>query len=262
LRSRGIEAASFPCDITVEDQLDRLLARVIAHFGTLDILVNDAGLIKVSPLEDLQLRDFEEAMNLMFWAPVNLTLKALSHFQNQGSGSIVNIASLGGRVAIPHLLPYCCAKFALVGFSTGLSSELDSDRIHVLTVTPGLMRTGSYLHASFKGQREKEFSWFSVLGNIPGLTVPAAEAATSIRQALQRGDRVCTISLPAKLLIHSEALLPEATRSVMQMVNSYLLPVSSGAKSSVSGKNLNERFGPLFQALTSLGRTAARSFNQ
>lgn len=262
LQSRGIEAASFPCDITIEDQLDQLLAKVIAHFGAIDILVNDAGLIKVSPLEDLQHRDFEEAMNLMFWAPVNLTLKALPHFQTKGSGHIINITSLGGRVAVPHLLPYCCAKFALVGFSTGLSSELDSNRIHVLTVTPGLMRTGSYLHAEFKGSQEKEFSWFSVLGNIPGATVSAPEAARSIRVALQRREPVCTISLPAKLLIQSEALLPEVTRTVMQLVNTYLLPVPSGKKSSTPGKNLNERFGPLFQALTSLGRTAARSFNQ
>lgn len=262
LRARGVEAASFPCDITVEHELDQLLARVIAHFGTLDILVNDAGLIKVSPLEDLQHSDFEEAMNLMFWAPVNLTLKALPHFKRQGSGHIINIASVGGRVAVPHLLPYCCAKFALVGFSTGLSSELDSKRIHVLTVTPGLMRTGSYLHAGFKGPREKEFSWFSLLGNIPGFSVAAEEAARSIREALQSREQVCTISLPAKLLIQSEALLPEATRLMMQMVNTYVLPVATGNKSTGSGKNLNERFGPLFQALTSLGRTAARSLNQ
>ncbi len=262
LRSRGFDAAAFPCDITKEEELDQLVSKVIAHFGTIDILVNDAGIIKVSPFEDLHHNDFEEAMNLMFWAPVNLTLKVLSHFEKQGGGCIVNIASVGGRVAIPHLLPYCCAKFALVGFSTGLSAELDSRRIHVLTVTPGLMRTGSYLHAEFKGNREKEFSWFSLLGNIPGATVSASEAARSIREALQRREQVRTISLPAKLLIHSEALLPEATRAVMRMANKYLLPVAAGRKDSSSGKNLNARFGPLFQALTSLGRTAARSFNE
>jgi short-subunit dehydrogenase len=262
LRARGVDAASFPCDVTVDSELDQLLAKVIAHFGTVDVLVNDAGLIKVAPVGDMRHSDFEEAMKLMFWAPVNLTLKTLEHFQSKGSGSIVNIASVGGRVAIPHLLPYCCAKFALVGFSTGLSAELDASRFHVLTVTPGLMRTGSYLKAEFKGKKEQEFSWFSLLGNLPGLTVSAAEAARTITEALQRRQQECTVSLPAKLLIHSEALLPEATRSIMQLVNANLLPGASGSRSSTSGKNLNERFGPLFQALTSLGRSAARSFNQ
>lgn len=262
LRSRGVDAASFPCDVTVDTELDRMLARVIAHFGTIDVLVNDAGLIKVAPVEDLEHSDFDEAMNLMFWAPVNLTLKTLEHFRAVGSGHIVNISSVGGRVAIPHLLPYCCAKFAFAGFSTGLSAELDPERFYVLTVTPGLMRTGSYLHAEFKGPKTKEFSWFSVLGNVPGLTVPAAEAAQSIVDALQRRQPVCTVSLPAKILIQSEALLPDVTRTMMQLVNTYLLPVASASRSSASGKNLNERFGPLFQALTSLGRTAARSFNQ
>lgn len=262
LRSRGVEAASFPCDVTVDAELDQLLAKVITHFGGVDVLVNDAGLIKIAPIEDMQHSDFDEAMKLMFWAPVNLTLKTLEHFRSKGSGAIVNIASVGGRVAIPHLLPYCCAKFALVGFSTGLSAELDPSRFHVLTVTPGLMRTGSYLKAEFKGKKDQEFTWFSLLGNLPALTVPAAEAARSISEALQRRQQVCTVSLPAKVLIHSEALLPEATRGIMQMVNANLLPAASATKSSTTGKNLNERFGPLFQALTSLGRSAARSFNQ
>jgi short-subunit dehydrogenase len=262
LRTNGFDAAAFPCDITEESALDQLLAKVIAHFGHLDILVNDAGLIKVSPLADLQHADFEEAMNLMFWAPVNLTLKVLPYFQSHGGGHIVNITSVGGRVAVPHLLPYCCAKFALVGFSTGLSAELDSNHIHVLTVTPGLMRTGSYLQAQFKGDREKEFAWFSLLGNLPGITVSAQDAARSIRQALRRREHLCTISLPAKLLIYSETLLPEATRTLMQIVSTQFLPGAAGRTNSTAGKALKNRFGGLFQALTSLGRTAARSFNE
>lgn len=262
LRSNGFDAAAFPCDITNEGTLDQLLADVVAHFGQLDILVNDAGLIKISPLADLQHADFEEAMNLMFWAPVNLSLKVLPYFRRQGGGYIVNITSVGGRVAVPHLLPYCCAKFALVGFSTGLSAELDSNRIHVLTVVPGLMRTGSYLQAQFKGEREKEFVWFSLLGNLPGITVSAQYAARSVREALERREHLCTISLPAKLLVQSETLLPEATRTLMQIVSTQFLPSATGKADSASGKALNSRFGALFHALTSLGKAAARSFNE
>jgi short-subunit dehydrogenase len=163
LLSSGFRAAIFPCDITRQAELGSLVDQVLARFGRIDILVNDAGLIKVAPLDDVERADFDAAMDLMFWAPVNLTFAVLPHMKQQGAGHIINIASVGGRVSIPHLLPYSCAKFALVGSSTGLSAELDSDNIHVLTVVPGLMRTGSFLNAKFKGHSEDEFAWFTLL---------------------------------------------------------------------------------------------------
>jgi short-subunit dehydrogenase len=262
LRARSIQVETFPSDITDNAAIGTLIGRVLERFGRIDVLVNDAGMIKVAPLDKVEHHDFEEAMNLMFWAPVNLTLAVLPHMRRQGGGHIVNITSVGGRVAIPHLLPYCCAKFALVGFSTGISNELDPDHIHVLTVVPGLMRTGSYLNARFKGSAQNEFAWFSLLGNLPGMSVSAEQSAQEIREALQRRQLTCTISLAAKALIQSEALLPEATHALMEAANRILLPKAGQQTEDVKGKNLNSRFGTLFQTLTSLGRTAATSLNQ
>ncbi len=262
LASSGIEAEVFPCDLADSVNIPSLVDRVRSRFGRIDILVNDAGMIKVAPLESLEHSDFDEAMNLMFWAPVNLTLAVLPLMRQQGGGHIVNITSVGGRVAVPHLLPYSCAKFAFAGFSTGLSSELNPEKVHVLTVVPGLMRTGSYLNAKFKGAAAHEFAWFSILGNLPGISTSAEEAAHEIRAALQRRHLTCVISLPAKLLIHSEALLPEVTRSVMQLANELVLPGKNSNRSAASGKALSPAFGKLFQALTSLGRLAAGNFNQ
>lgn len=261
LRASGVDVAVFPVDIARPENIPVLISDVLAHFGAIDILVNDAGLIKVAPLENLTHTDFEEAMNLMFWAPVNLTLAVLPHMQQSGGGHIVNITSVGGRVSIPHLLPYCCAKFGLVGFSTGLASELDLEKVHVLTVVPGLMRTGSYLHATFKGAAEQEFAWFSLLANLPGVSIAVEDAAREIRQSLLRREATCTISFPAKVLIQSEALLPEATRNLMQQANRFILP-GPGGKGAATGRAINPRFGALFQTLTSLGRMAARSYNQ
>ena len=262
LGSKGIDAAIFPGDITKEGEIKSLVDRVIQRFGQIDILVNDAGLIKVSPFENLDHGDFDQAMKLMFWAPVDLTMAVLPLMKQNGGGHIINIASVGGRVAIPHLLPYSCAKFAMVGFSTGLSAELDPDKIHVLTVIPGLMRTGSYLNAQFKGGKKQEFAWFSLLANLPGFSIAASDAARSIRQALQARQLTCTISFPARLLIQSEALAPEATRMAMQFASRHLLPKSGSENTSTSGKTVNSKFGALFQALTSLGRTAATSLNE
>jgi short-subunit dehydrogenase len=262
LHTRGIEVSTFTSDIAKPEEVQSLVERVIARFGRIDILLNNAGLVKVSPLENLGHADFDEAMNLMFWGPVNLTFAVLPHMKQQGGGHIVNVTSVGGRVAIPHLLPYSCAKFAFVGFSTGLSSELDPDRLHVLTVVPGLLRTGSYLNAKFKGQSEKEFAWFGLLGNLPGFSVAADEAAREVRHALERRQLTCTISLPAKVLIHSEALLPEATRTVMQLASKFVVPASNNNSVASDGKPLNSKLGSVFQALTSLGRLAARGLNE
>jgi len=262
LEQMNIETAVFVCDLTKETEITSLVERVVEHFGRIDILVNNAGEIKVAPFEKVSHDDFEEAMNLMFWGPVNLTLAAIPHMRKQGGGHIVNITSVGGRVAIPHLLPYSCAKFAFVGFSTGLSSELDPNHLHVLTVVPGLMRTGSYLNAKFKGSANQEFGWFSILGNLPGLSVAARDAARSIRDALASRQLTCTISFPAKLLIQSEAILPEATRAAMQILNQVILPKASKTTRELTGKAANSRFGGLFQAVTLLGKDAAQAFNE
>ena len=260
LASKRIEAHGFPADVTQPAQVNSLVQEVISRFGALDILINDAGAITVGPFASFTQTDFEEAMNLMFWAPVNVTRAVLPYMQKMHSGQIINIGSLGGRVSIPHLLPYCCAKFALIGFSTGLTTELKRDGIRVLTVVPGLMRTGSYLNAEFKGTPKNEFAWFGLLGNLPGFSVAADYAAAQIREAVQRGDSNCTISLPAKALIALEALAPDVNRSLLEFATN-LLPDGQGTMRQ-SGKRLNPALGAVFQGLTSLGRMAAQRFNE
>lgn len=261
LASRNIEVAVFEADITKQADIDSTVQRVMQRFGRIDMLVNDAGKISVGPADSFTHADYDDAMNLMFWAAVNLTFAVLPHMKTQGHGHIVNITSVGGRVSIPHLLPYSCAKFALVGFSTGLSAELKAHDVDVLTVTPGLMRTGSYLNAEFKGSSRDEFTWFGLLGNLPGFSVAADYAAERIVQALEKRRHVCIISLPAKILIAAEALMPEATRELMAVTNRYLLP-GSASKEPHLGKYLNPTLNALFQGATTLGRTAASELNE
>ena len=261
LHREEIEAVSFPCDVTHESEIEPLVRQVIGRFGKLDILVNNAGEIQVGPLDSLEHSDFEHAMDLMFWAPVNLTFAVLPEMKRQGGGYIVNITSVGGRMSVPHLLPYSCAKFAFVGFSTGLSCELRGSGVGVLTAVPGLMRTGGHLHARFKGSAEDEFAWFSLLGNMPGMSVAASYAARCIRRALERKMHVCTISLPAKLLIAADTLLPNTMRTVMATTNRFPLP-RSGSKQEVTGHSLEPLFGRSFQAATTLGKQAADALNE
>jgi short-subunit dehydrogenase len=260
LHHEQIEASPFAADISAASEIPPLVNRVVSHLGRIDVLVNNAGEIRVGPYDAFTHADFEHAMNLMFWAAVNLTFEVLPHVR-QRAGQIVNITSVGGRVAVPHLLPYSCAKFALVGFSTGLSAELRPQGVHVLTVVPGLMRTGAHLHARFTGKARDEFAWFGVLGNLPGFSVAATYAARSIAKAMEKRRYVRTISMPAKILIACEALAPETTRSMLAGVNR-LLPNAHESHGMREGDALNSTFGKLFQTVTVLGRQAAHNLNQ
>lgn len=262
LLSQNIECATFPADISDPLQVVPLVDRVRDHYGRIDVLVNNAGEIRVAPFENFERADYEDAMNLMFWAAVNLTFAVLPGMKAQGGGHIVNITSIGGRISIPHLLPYSCAKFAFVGFSTGIGTELRAHGIRVLTAVPGLMRTGSYVKARFKGDANREFVWFGLLGNMPGFSVAAEYAARSVRYALEKRRRICTISLPARILNASAALAPETTHLGLELTNRFLLPGPNTSKDLCEGSALPANSNKIYRAFTMLGRRAASNFNE
>ncbi len=135
-------------DIRTRDDGERVIAEVLDRYGRVDVLINNAGIIQVGPIDHMKLSDYEDAMNTHFWGPLYTIMAALPHMRRQGGGRIVNISSIGGRIAVPHLVPYSASKFALAGLSDGLRAELARDNIVVTTVFPGLMRTGSPLNAS------------------------------------------------------------------------------------------------------------------
>lgn len=240
LAQRGGEAFTVSCDLLDRAQTDAALAQVVGHFGGIDVLINNAGIIEVGPLEHMQRADFERAMNLHFWAPFNLIRQAIPHFRRRGEGRIVNIASIGGKMAVPHLAPYCASKFALVGLSDALRAELARDRIHITTVTPGLMRTGSEGNAKFKGDHLAEHTWFSLSTALPFASIKAERAATQIISACRRGLPSLTIPLMARATILGSALFPNIAGSVLKVINTVLLPPPAGpdGDSSLSGSEL------------------------
>src|SRR5205085_12580634 len=125
----------------------------------------------------------------------------LPNMRKRRDGRIVNISSIGGKVSVPHLLPYCAGKFALVGYSEGLRAELSDDGIVVTTVCPWLMRTGSPRNATFNGHHKIEYAWFSIGGSLPLLTLSAECAARKILAACSRGDAEVVLDVPAWLAV-------------------------------------------------------------
>ena len=228
LERRGAKVLTISCDLLDRAKIGAAVQEVVAHFGGLDVVINNAGIIEVGPLEHMQREDFERAMNLHFWAPFDLIMQALPHFRRRGGGRIVNIASIGGRMAVPHLAPYCASKFALVGLSDALRAELARDRIHVTTVTPGLMRTGSQGNAKFKGDHLAEYTWFSLSTALPFASIQAERAAAQIITACRRGLPSLTIPLAARATILGNALFPNIAGSMLKVISAVLLPPPAG----------------------------------
>ncbi len=223
----GATVLAVPCDLTDHHQAKQLTERAIEHFGSIDVLVNNAGIIAVSPIEHVTMDDYHRVMDANFWSAVNLAYHVVPHMQQRGSGRIVNISSIGGKIGVPHLAAYCASKFAMVGWSRAIRAELMKDGIVVTTICPGLMRTGSPRHGEFKGQNALEYAWFKISDSLPVLSVSAEHAAADIIEATRRGDAEFIISAVAKLGVFVDQNFPDLSGEALALAGR-LLPKPGG----------------------------------
>ena len=230
LEKSGARVIAIPCDVRDQKQVDHAVAETIRHFGVIDVLINNAGVIQVGPYDQMELRDYEDAMATHAWGPLYTIMAVLPYMRRRGSGRIVNISSIGGKIGVPHLVPYTMSKFALSGLSQGLRSELARDGILVTAVYPGLMRTGSHINASFKGRNRSEFAWFSLSAGIPLLSIDARRAARQILRACRNGSAELTITPQARVASIANAAFPTLMTQALRAANS-LLP-EAGAECS------------------------------
>jgi NAD(P)-dependent dehydrogenase (short-subunit alcohol dehydrogenase family) len=248
------------CDVSVKADVQDFIHSVEERWGPVDVLINNAGIIQVGPIEAMTVKDFEEAMRTNYWGPLYAILAALPGMRARGEGRIVNIASFGGKVSFPHLLPYSASKFALVGLSEGMHSELRKDGIYVTTVCPGVMRTGGAVNAFFKGKHREEYRWFALLSGFPGFSINARRAARQIVEACRRGDSGVMPGLPAKVGARLQGLMPETGASVLQWVARWL-PEFGGI--GMDQRRGHESRTPLSHSpLTALSDRAAQRNNE
>ena len=263
LRETGAEVATVACDVTREESAGQLVDTARERYGRLDILINNAGIIRVGPVQSTSPADYEAAVATMAMAPVRLTLAALPVMRAQGHGRIVTITSIGGKLSVPHLLPYSMAKFAAVGFPEGLRAELGRGPVTVTTVVPGLMRTGSHVQAEFAGRREQEFTWFSLGASLPLVSMDAERAARQIVAGMAARRAEVFLTPVGQVAGRLAGLAPEVTAPVLHAVQKAVLPAPGGDSAAVPGRQLRPAMPALvFGALTSLGRAAAARFNQ
>ena len=260
----GVEVLTVVCDVSDRAQVERLISAATARFGQVDILVNNAGIITVGPIQNMTLDDFENSMDIIYWGGVYATLAVLPSMLERGAGRIVNIGSVGGKVSVPHLLPYSAAKFAAVGFSEGLRAELAGTGVTVTTIAPGLMRTGSPLNAFFAGRQEGEFAWFAAGDSLAFVSMDAERAARQIVAAARRGQAEKILSLPALLSSLFHGLFPGTTSNLLGLVNRLILPKSTSEGAALKrGMDVHEGMDSrLLDAILTWTTKAAERFNE
>ncbi|MGW3646910.1 SDR family NAD(P)-dependent oxidoreductase [Streptomyces sp. NPDC000878] len=130
-------------DLTDETQVRQALERVIDRFGTLHILVNNAGVYPSSPFEETTPEEWRRVMRVNLEAPFLVTQAVLPHLRAAGWGRIVNIASAAVLTAPPTMVPYVTSKMGLIGFTRALASALGPCGITVNAIAPSMVRTAT-----------------------------------------------------------------------------------------------------------------------
>ena len=233
------------CDVRRRADVRAAVAHILEQRTNVDVLINNAGVIQVGPLEHMEHEDFENTMATHFWGPLHMMLDLIPSMRRRGFGRIVNISSIGGRIAVPHLAPYSASKFALIGLSDAVRAELAPHGIRVTTVSPGLMRTGSPMNAQVKGRHEAEYAWFAIADSLPGFSLSAERAAEQILAACAHGEPELTIGFQARAAIMLNAVAP-AYLARLTALATRLLPGPGGPQGDrpKRGRESESRWAP------------------
>lgn len=261
LAADGVAATAYACDVADEAAVTAMVARIEDELGPIETSIHVAGTIQVGPIEAVTHDHFREAVDSMLWGPVNVGLAVLPRMRERRSGHIATVSSVGGMVSVPHLLPYCTAKFGAYGFSQGLRAATSGTGVSVTTITPWLMRTGSHQRATFFGDPAKEYAWFAPGASLPLVSVDGRVAARRIVEGTLEGRALVPVSPLTRVAAAVQGLLPGTTATVLGVAGR-LLPGGTSSE-TVEGHEARTRLGSrVVNALTVLGDRMARRTNE
>jgi len=141
VKKYGAQVRTAPLDVADEDAAKAAVQVAVEAFGRLDVVVNNAGYGDVAPFEQLSAERFKAVIDTNFYGVVNVTRAAIPIMRKQRSGCILQISSVGGRLAVPGSTPYHAAKWAVGGFTESLAQEVAPFGVRVCALEPGGMRT-------------------------------------------------------------------------------------------------------------------------
>ncbi|QDV34644.1 SDR family NAD(P)-dependent oxidoreductase [Tautonia plasticadhaerens] len=231
-RRRGADAFGMSCDASDPGQVGAFVARVLDRFGTIGVLVNNAGQCFVGPAAELQAEDVEYALRNIFWSQYHPTMAVLPHMRSRRFGRIVNVTSIGGKVPNPHQAAYNAGKFAATGWSGTLAAELAKDGIRVSTVTPPPLDDGAPLHVHFNGRAEEEFAWFARSLTSPWSATDTGRAARTVVSAAEHGDPERAVTPLSWLMQRAQGVAPNLMSHALAVVDRRLPPTGPPGRTS------------------------------
>lgn len=183
IENLGAAVLAIPTDVRDSEQVNTLVHKAIDRFGSIEVLINNAGRYISGPVEKFSLDDWHQTIDLNLWGYIHLIHAILPHFLERGQGTIVNVDSIGGKVATPYLVPYCTSKFAVTGLTESLHAELAPKGIHVCGIYPNLIKSGFLERAIFQGKDAQDAqARREQLEQI--LKVPMVEKPSDVAQAI------------------------------------------------------------------------------
>lgn len=156
VRSLGRDALAIPTDVRDPEQVNALVQKALEHFGSIDVLINNAGVYLLGSVEDCSLSDWHNIIDTNLWGYIHTIHALLPHFLERGTGTIVNVSSIGGKVPIPYQVPYTASKYAVTGLTESLEAELKPKGIQVCGVHPNFIKTDLMERAIFRGKDEQD----------------------------------------------------------------------------------------------------------
>src|SRR5215813_8224078 len=215
----GDHVRAVPLDVTDERAAQAAVQVAVDAFGCLDVVVNNAGYGDVAPFEQLSSERFKAVMDTNLYGVVNVTRAAIPIMRKQKSGCILQISSLGGRLAIPGSTGYHAAKWAVGGFTEALAQEMAPFGVKVCALEPGGMRTNWATRATEETPEllpDYEPSVGAIMKQLAPLW--GHENSDPVKVAKVILHLAASDNLPAHLLIGSDAVhfssQAEATRAI------------------------------------------------
>ena len=152
IKQKGVEALPITADTRDFGQVRSLVEKTQAHFGAIDVLINNAGIYCSGPTEAFSLEDWHTILDTNLWGYIHTIHAALPAMLERRSGTIINVSSIGGKVPVPYLVPYTTSKFAVTGLTEALHTELEPKGIHVGGIYPNLIKSEFMQRAVFRGK--------------------------------------------------------------------------------------------------------------
>ncbi|MGH9658831.1 MAG: SDR family NAD(P)-dependent oxidoreductase, partial [Bryobacteraceae bacterium] len=212
--SLGPNAIPVPADMADPAAVRRMVEATVERFGRLDILINNAAVGIYGPTATMPPEQFERVVATNWLGPLHAIQSAVPHMRKQGGGQIINISSVAGKVAIPWMGIYCATKFALNALSDALRLELAGDRIQVISVCPGRIRTPFMQHA-FRDPRFRP---------LPPVGISADRVARAVLRASLRGKREIVVPASNWMFVWFHGFFPRLTDALLSEYRRRMMP--------------------------------------